>query len=410
MRASAAAGAGACSAAVAFVSCVRRGRRVWPTHSSGIGGWALRHAALNYLRMRTAGTDRRLVGMTQAAVLAAPAERIARRAGLVYVSDTLPGIVRQRAGKSFQYLSPQRKLIRDPRTLRRIRALAVPPAYRDVWICRTPRGHLQATGRDARGRKQYRYHRAWREVRDCAKFERMAAFVLGLPALRRRLKRDLARKGLPQAKVLACVVSLLSASAARVGNAEYARVNHSFGITTLRNRHVSFARGARAVLDFVGKGGVRHEIVVDQRHIVEIVRRCHDLPGQHLFQYLDSEGVSHAVDSGMVNRYLCEAMGREFTAKDFRTYHATVRAIELLKDLPLPQPHSRAAVRRLGARVLKSVAKLLRNTPAVCRRSYVSPQVFAAWEDGTLARRFRHLRELRGARAERALAKFLAAT
>lgn len=335
--------------------------------------------------------------------------RTAQRAGLVYVSDTTSGIARRRVGGAFQYLSPRRRVVRDARTLRRIKALAVPPAYRDVWICWTPRGHLQATGRDARGRKQYRYHQAWREVRDCAKFDRMADFVAALPSLRRRLKHDLALSGLPREKVMACVVTLLSTSAARIGNAEYARANHSFGITTLRNRHASFAHGGRAILDFAGKGGVRHEIVIDQKRIAQIVRRCHALPGHHLFQYLDVEGNCHPIDSGMVNEYLCETMGEEFTAKDFRTWHATVHAIELLKALPIPQPLRRSGAKRAQVQVLKSVAKVLRNTPAVCRKSYVNPKLFVAWERGTLARHFRQLTQLSGQRAERALVRFLRA-
>lgn len=335
--------------------------------------------------------------------------RAARRARLVYVSDAMPGIARRRVGREFHYLSPRRGVIRDARTLRRISALAIPPAYHDVWICRTPRGHLQATGRDGRGRKQYRYHQAWRAVRDCAKFDRMAAFVAALPALRRRLKSALALAELPREKVLACVVTLLSTSAVRVGNAEYARTNGSFGITTLRNRHVSFARGGRAILNFAGKGGVRHEIVVDQKRVVQIVRRCTELPGQHLFQYLDAEGNGHAIDSGMVNDYLCETMGREFTAKDFRTWHATVHAIELLMALPVPQPLRRADARRACRQVLSSVAKELRNTPAVCRKSYVNPQLFVAWEKGILGRHFQSLPHLRGARGERALVRFLSA-
>jgi len=333
----------------------------------------------------------------------------ARRAGLVYVSDATPGIARRRVGKSFHYLSPRRRAVRDVQTLRRINALAVPPAYRDVWICRTPRGHLQATGRDARGRKQYRYHQAWRAVRDCAKFDRMAAFVAALPSLRHRLKHDLALPGLPREKVLACVVTLLSTTTARIDNAEYARANHSFGITTLRNRHASFAHGGRAILDFAGKGGVRHEIVIDQRRIVQIVRRCHALPGHHLFQYLDAEGSCHAIDSGMVNDYLSETMGNEFTAKDFRTWHATVKAIELLRTLPRPQPLRRSATNRAQAQVLKSVAKMLRNTPAVCRKSYVNPKLFVAWDRGSLARHFRQLTRLSGRRAELALVRFLRA-
>jgi DNA topoisomerase I len=332
----------------------------------------------------------------------------ARRAGLVYVSDTMPGIARLRVGRTFRYLTPRRHVIRDRSTLRRISALAVPPAYRDVWICNTPRGHLQATGRDARGRKQYRYHQAWREIRDGAKFDRMADFVAALPALRRRLKRDLALKELCRDKVLACAVTILSTSAARVGNAEYARDNHSFGITTLRSRHVSFARGGRATLDFVGKGRVRHEIVVDRKRIVDIVRRCHALPGHPLFQYLDPDGKCRPIDSGMVNAYLSEAMGGDFTAKDFRTWHATVHAIDLLRSLPVPS--RQPAVRRACVNVLKGVARLLRNTPAVCRKSYVSPQVFTAWENGILHERLGHLARLNGSRAERALISFLRKT
>jgi DNA topoisomerase I len=331
--------------------------------------------------------------------------RTAHRAGLVYVSDKMPGIARRRAGRTFRYLTPSRRVIRDSNTLRRIRALAVPPAYRDVWICRTPRGHLQATGRDARGRKQYRYHHAWREARDGLKFHRMADFVAALPALRRRLRRDLALKELCREKVLACCVSILSTSAARIGNAEYARDNHSFGITTLRNRHVSFMRSGRTRLNFVGKGGVQHEIVIDRKRIVDVVRRCHALPGQHLFQYLDEDGTRRPIDSGMVNAYVCDAMGGDFTAKDFRTWNATMRAIELLRSLEVPSRPK--AVRRTCAAVLHSVAELLRNTPAVCRKSYVNPQVFTAWQNGTLRARLGHLVRLNGSRSERALSRFL---
>lgn len=348
--------------------------------------------------------------MTNGTDVSARMVRTARRAGLVYVSDSMPGIARHRVGKAaFRYFSPRHRAVRDAPTLRRIKALAIPPAYREVWICRTPRGHLQATGRDARGRKQYRYHSSWRAERDCAKFDRMADFVAALPALRRTLKRDLALSGLPREKVLACIVTLLTTSAARIGNTEYARANHSFGITTLRSRHVSFARGGRATLDFLGKGGVRHEIVVDQKRIAQIVRRCHALPGQHLFQYLDGEGHGHAIDSGMVNDYVCKTMDGEFTAKDFRTWHATAHAIELLRALPVPQPLSRIATRRVRLRVLKSVAKLLRNTPAVCGKSYVNPQLFVAWEKGAFERYFQRLAHLRGRRGEQALVRFLRA-
>jgi DNA topoisomerase I len=333
--------------------------------------------------------------------------RSARRAGLVYISDRTPGITRRRVGNAFEYLSPRRRRIRDERILRRIRTLAIPPAYREVWICRNPRGHLQATGRDSRGRKQYRYHPAWRAVRDCAKFDRTAAFVAALPALRRRLKSDLILPGLPRQKVLACVVRLLSTSAARIGNAEYARSNGSFGITTLRNRHVQFARNGHAVLDFVGKGGVPHEIRLDDRRVVRIVRRCHDLPGQHLFQYLDAEQRCHAIDSGMVNDYLCETMGGEFTAKDFRTWHATVHTIELLRTMRISKPVHRKAMRAAHSQVLKCVAEVLCNTAAVCRKSYVNPQLFVSWQNGSLARCFRGIRCLNSRRGERALIRFL---
>jgi DNA topoisomerase I len=325
----------------------------------------------------------------------------------VYSCDRMPGIVRQRRGRSFRYFTSRRRLISEAKVLRRISALAVPPAYRDVWICSTARGHLQATGRDARGRKQYRYHRAWRELRDCAKFERVASFVAALPSLQRRLQHDLSTPGLPREKVLACVITLLMASAVRVGNLEYARENGSFGITTLRTRHVSFGRGGRAVLHFPGKGGVRHEIVVDQRRAVQIVQRCHALPGQHLFQYLDEDGNNHAISSGMVNTYLSEAMGGAFSAKDFRTWHATVHTLELLRAVPVPHDSTVRARRAVCTEVLRRVAQLLRNTPAVCRSSYVNPQLFTAWEDGSVSDFFRDVPNLRSRAGRRALLRFL---
>ena len=334
---------------------------------------------------------------------------MAREAGLIYVSDTSPGIVRQRAGRGFRYLTPQKRWLRDPQQLRRIASLAVPPAYRSVWICVNPRGHLQATGRDARGRKQYRYHPEWREMRDCAKFDRMESFAAALPKLRLRLRRDLSLPGLPRAKVLAAVASLLSSTAARVGNLEYARDNHSFGISTLRNRHVSFIKGGRARLSFVGKGGVSHEIVVDNKRIAQIVRRCQGLPGQHLFQYLDEAGQRNAIDSGQVNDYLREVMGGDFTAKDFRTWSATLRALELLSRIPDAASLSDAAAKQAIAGIVKEVAKELRNTPAVCRKSYINPDLFEAWRAGTIGRHFSGEASLSARQGEQRVRRFLRA-
>jgi DNA topoisomerase I len=313
---------------------------------------------------------------------AAEAAQMAIEAGLVYVSDTEPGIRRLRAGRGFRYVTPENQLLAAEADLKRIASLAIPPAYRDVWITMKPRGHLQATGRDARGRKQYRYHSEWRELRDSAKFGRMVSFGEQLPKLRRKLQRDLSLPGLPREKVLAVVVSLLDATRVRVGNTEYARDNKSFGLTTLRNRHVSFIRDGRAVLNFRGKGGVQHEIHIDDRRIVRIVRRCQEIPGQHLFQYINDDGQRCPIDSGQVNDYLREAMGNDFTAKDFRTWGATLHAITLLACTPLPEPASEHAFKKCIATVVKQVATQLRNTPAVCRKSYINPAVFDSWREG----------------------------
>jgi DNA topoisomerase-1 len=314
---------------------------------------------------------------------AAESANMALEAGLIYVSDQQPGFRRLRAGKGFRYVTPENRRLAAARELKRIASLAIPPAYRDVWICTQARGHLQATGRDARGRKQYRYHPDWREARDGAKFDRMVSFGEALPRLRRRIKADLARDGLPRDKVLAVIVSLLDATRARVGNAEYARDNKSFGLTTLRNRHVRFMRD-RAVLNFRGKGGVQHELVVDDKRIAQIMRHCQELPGQHLFQYLTDDGQRCPIDSGQVNEYLNEAMGGDFTAKDFRTWGATLHAITLLAVTPLPERPSEAAHRRAIVAVVKQVATHLRNTPAVCRKSYINPAVFDSWRSGSI--------------------------
>lgn len=305
-------------------------------------------------------------------------------AGLVYVSDSDPGIRRLRKGSTFAYIKPDDRPLAATSELGRIARLAIPPAYEEVWICTNPRGHLQATGRDARRRKQYRYHPEWRLVRDGAKFERMIEFGDALPRLRKRLRRDLALPGLPREKVLAVVVSLLDATRVRIGNAEYARDNNSYGLTTLRNRHVQFIRDGRLLFRFRGKGGADHEVPVDDKRLAKLVRRCHELPGQRLFQYVDEDGGRHPVDSDQVNAYLGEIMGADFTAKDFRTWGATLRAIALMAATPLPESPSERALNECIVAAVKKVAAELRNTAAVCRKSYINPVVFAAWRSGSL--------------------------
>jgi DNA topoisomerase-1 len=338
----------------------------------------------------------------------AEAVQMAIEAGLVYVSDTEPGIRRLRVGRGFRYVTPENQRLAAEKDLKRIASLAIPPAYSDVWISMQERGHLQATGRDARGRKQYRYHQDWRQVRDSAKFGRMVSFGEQLAKLRRKLNRDLALPDLPREKVLAVVVSLLDATRVRIGNSEYARDNKSFGLTTLRNRHVKFIRDGRAVLDFRGKGGVQHEVLIDDKRIVKIVRRCQEIPGQDLFQYINDDGQRCPIDSGQVNDYLREAMGDDFTAKDFRTWGATLHAITLLATTALPDPPSEHAYKKKIAEVVKQVAVELRNTPAVCRKSYINPAVFDSWRDGSIHKWFNGSLGVATARkAERMVLDFL---
>ena len=313
------------------------------------------------------------------------ARRHARVTGLQYVSDAEPGIGRRRWGKNFLYIGPDRRRITSPRTLERIRRLAIPPAYRDVWICRNPRGHLQATGRDARQRKQYRYHQLWRSTRDAHKFSRMIDFAKALPGLRTRLRRDLELPGLPKQKVLAVVVSLLDSTLLRIGNEAYARQNKSYGLTTLLARHVRFLSDGRAFFCVRGKSGQRQELTLDDRNLARLVRRCQQLPGQQLFQYLDDAGAHQPIDSGMVNEYLQEAMGgQDFTAKDFRTWGATLQAIAFLAVQPCEGSISQAAFNRCVTATARHVAATLGNTPAVCRRSYINPDVFPLWRNGSL--------------------------
>lgn len=317
--------------------------------------------------------------------------------GLIYVSDDARGIHRVRlnarkkgaskdAPPRFHYVGASGRRVSNPRTLARIAKLAIPPAYEDVWICANPRGHLQATGRDARGRKQYRYHADWSRARNDRKHSRMLEFGNALGRLRAGVRRDLKLPGLPRAKVLALVVKLLDATRVRVGNAEYARTNGSFGLTTLRDRHARFPSRGKALLHFRGKGGADHDVLVEDARLAQLVRRCQELPGQALFQYVDEDGGRHAIDSGQVNDYLRERMGDDFTAKDFRTWHATLTALALLDKVRLPDKGGERAVSRCIQEVVKDVAAELRNTPAVCRKSYINAEVFVAWRSGELRR------------------------
>jgi DNA topoisomerase-1 len=310
----------------------------------------------------------------------------AEAAGLVHVTDARPGIRRRRAGRGFAYVAPDGRPVRDPAVLRRIRALAIPPAWAGVWICPSPRGHLQATGRDARGRKQYRYHARWRAVRDASKYDRMVAFAGVLPRIRAATARDLARPDLPREKVLAAVVRLLEGTLVRVGNAEYARANGSFGLTTLRSRHADVS-GSTVRLQFRGKGGKLHAVSLTDRRLARIVRRCQELPGQELFQYVEPDGTVQTVDSADVNAYLRQVAGEDFTAKDFRTWTGTVLAAVGLGARP--RFDSRVHARRNVGHAIEAVALRLGNTPAICRKSYVHPLVLDAYLDGTLASAFR---------------------
>lgn len=313
-----------------------------------------------------------------------PERQAARAAGLRYVDDTQPGISRRRAGKGFAYRDADGHAVRDAATLQRIRALAIPPAYNAVWICAHANGHLQATGRDARGRKQYRYHAEWAAMRDSGKFDRTIAFGEALPALRRRLSRDLKQRGYPREKVLAVVVALLADTLVRVGNETYAKENKSYGLTTLRNRHLDLLRGGRVRMRFRGKSGQLHEVTVGDRRLGTLVRGVQQLPGQALFQYRDDEGVIQPVDSGAVNDYLREVMGEDFTAKDFRTWGGTLAAVQTFAATELPEPASQRALAKAQREVVCQVAARLGNTPAVCRKAYIDPCVFTGWERGEL--------------------------
>jgi DNA topoisomerase-1 len=306
----------------------------------------------------------------------------AEDAGLRYVSDEGPGIVRRRTGRGFSYRLPQGGPVKDAATLRRIRSLAIPPAWTQVWICPHADGHIQAIGRDARGRKQYRYHPRWREVRDTAKYGHLVEFARQLPAIRERIAADMARPGLPREKVLATVVHLLETTLIRVGNDDYARTNDSYGLTTLQDRHVKVEAGELRFA-FRGKGGKVWRLGLRDRRIARIVRACQELPGQELFQYQDTEGVTRDVTSADVNAYLREITGHEITAKDFRTWAGTVLAAMALNEYE--RVDSQAAAKRNIRQAIERVAARLGNTPTICRKCYVHPAVLDGYLDGAIA-------------------------
>ena len=312
--------------------------------------------------------------------MVAEAVDAARSAGLHYVTDRSPGIRRMRRGRGFRYVTADGQTVSDRDELARIRALAVPPAWTDVWISVSSRGHIQAFGRDARRRKQYRYHPRWREVRDESKFGQLVEFGEALPGIRRRVDLDMRKPGLPREKVLSTVVRLLEMTMARIGNPEYARANRSFGLTTLRDRHVKIS-GHTLRFRFMGKSGKAHDLQVTDRRVARIVRACQDIPGYEVFKYLDEEGQAQNIDSGDVNAYVRGISGADFTAKLFRTWAGSVQALEGLRDIgPADSP---TAANKNVVQVVKDVASALGNTPAVCRKSYIHPALIEGYVKGT---------------------------
>ena len=322
-------------------------------------------------------------------------------AGLRYVSDDSAGITRKKKSSDFAYYDIEGRMIKDSTELKRIRSLAIPPAWRNVWICKQANGHLQATGVDAKGRKQYKYHPDWRTVRDEAKYERVMSFARTLPKIRAQVAADLKRPGLCREKVLATVVKFLEVSLIRIGNDEYAQENGSFGLTTMRNRHVA-VEGATVTFDFRGKSGKKHKITVSDRRLANIVRKCQDLPGQHLFEYTNSDRTIAKIGSEDVNEYLQHISGQPFTAKDFRTWAGTVLAAIALGQME--EVDSKVAAKRNVMTAVEAVARMLGNTAAICRKCYIHPAVITRYLDGKLAQTLRvkadseisaHLHELK---------------
>lgn len=309
-----------------------------------------------------------------------PAES-AKAAGLHYMSDTKPGIKRVKSGRGFRYIDADAAPVRDKETLVRIKALVIPPAWKDVWICPNPKGHLQVTGRDARGRKQSRYHPRWREVRDETKYGRLILFGAALPNIRDQVENDLKMPGLPQAKVLATIVHLMETTLIRIGNEEYARQNKSYGLTTMRNKHVN-VDGATVTFHFQGKSGVKHTVDINDRRIARIVQRCQDIPGYELFQYVDKDGTHHSVDSADVNEYLRKIANQDFTAKDFRTWAGSLLTCVTLRAFEAFESEKEA--KKNVVQSIKMVAIRLGNTPSVCRKCYVHPAVLEWYMSGTM--------------------------
>ncbi|MEX0762447.1 MAG: DNA topoisomerase IB [Dehalococcoidia bacterium] len=305
----------------------------------------------------------------------------AESAGLVYTSDDEPGIRRVRRGKGFSYYDPAENLVQDSRVLSRIKSLVIPPAWTDVWICMEPNGHLQATGRDAKGRKQYRYHNRWRETRDQDKYCGLPAFGESLPGIREKVELAMSQRGLPREKVIATVVALLDRGLIRVGNASYARENNSFGLTTMRDRHVEVST-TRVKFEFRGKRGIEQVVDISDRKLARVVKQCRDLPGYELFQYVDDDGQRRTVESADVNSYLREVTGLDFTAKDFRTWGGTVLALAALRRIGGFSTKREAQSNIVSA--IDEVAAQLGNTRAICRKCYIHPQVIDAYMDGSL--------------------------
>lgn len=322
----------------------------------------------------------------------------AGQAGLRYVLDVRPGITRSLQGAAFVYRLPEGRRLRDKATLGRIRSLAIPPAWTEVWICPLENGHIQATGRDARRRKQYRYHPRWQTMRDASKYERMLAFGAVLPRIRQRVAADLRRQGMCRLKVMATIVRLLETTLIRVGNDEYAQQNGSYGLTTLQNHHAK-VHAAKVTFAFKGKSGRRHQIDVHDPYLAKLVHRCQELPGQHLFEYIDEEGAVREVTSDDVNAYLRDIAGEEFSAKDFRTWAGTIQTAVALQKCAEFQSVNEA--KRHVVHAIEKVAEMLGNTPAVCRRCYIHPAIIDAYLAGQTIRLRQSAAELRGSRSTR---------
>jgi DNA topoisomerase I len=342
-------------------------------------------------RLRAAGGRKPGSGAAGEGAAAGAAQKV----GLVYVTEETPGLTRRRAGSGFAYLDADGKAVRDKKVLTRIRKLAIPPAWEQVWICADPAGHLQATGRDAKGRKQYRYHADFRAAQDDVKYDRLLDFAAALPAIRARIDADMSARGLPRRKVLATIVHLLDTTLIRIGNPSYARDNDSYGLSTLRDRHVR-VNGNNLRFQFKGKSGKSWQLHVQDRRVAKIVRSCQELPGQHLFQYLDESGVQQRVSSTDVNAYLREVTGRDITAKDFRTWAGTVMtALHLFRmEAPKDKARSQTEAKRQARRVLEEVAHRLGNTVTICRKCYVHPLVLEAHLAGTLRLRLMATRDV----------------